>query len=151
MKSVNNETIRITDIICLRGDFAYFDKTFIELAQIISIKLLSNTFFNKMFSEVISFCSERRMIDVHSMSKSTETYQYLLESKFLVFEQKVIERHLSLPVSEDKLAQEVSVLDIGIEFDKRMHELDNTISNTTSNYQSELSLNESFEKIVELL
>lgn len=145
-----NDTIHFRDIACINEDKAYFDNKFIEAKEIIKKNLLTNRVLNEMISDIITFCSSKQMIDLRKLFTSDETYEFMLESEYVTLDQKDIERFLSTAVQQNKLGENQSILNVGIELDKELYEVGKPVHvNSTPDQNSEKALMESFSQITE--
>jgi hypothetical protein len=118
-----NGNIRVDDIVFLSGHHAYFIHYNLRMERIVNKKCLQKIEHRKMVSEVIMSCTKK---DKHLLRTilhtHTESYDFIVQSEFILFLQSEIESFLSEKISHgDLYGKDISVLDIGLELDKKIH------------------------------
>jgi len=143
-----SKTIEIDDIAFIKDDLAYFKNNYTSIKSIINKNTLKNDASNKLVSEIITKCTQKQMVNIKKISLISEVYEFLLESEYVIIEQKVIEQYLSEIVKENKLNENESILDIGINVDKEIYNSTDKENFMVRNTQNEKDLLETVKEII---
>lgn len=120
LKSINSN-IDIDDIAFIFDDNAYFQNIKIKINKFFSKKSIRNSGQKTMLAQVINLCNKRNKIDVGKLvNSSNETFEFLLQSAAVSFEQKKIETLISEKINETPN----SVIDVGLAVDKQLSDVE---------------------------
>ena len=145
-----NQSIRIEDIAFINQNKAYFIHYELHIATIINKKILKNQYNGMILSKLVIACIEKDTINIKTMiNESSESYEFLLLSEFVVLKQHQIESLASDIANKYQTDPNQSILEIGIHVDKKIHGNDVVVNSpeTSSPFDIE-TLNKSFLSII---